>query len=39
MQWAGHMACMADRCIQGFGRKCLKERNNLEERNAKGSIA
>jgi len=38
MQWAGHVACMGEKCMQDFWWECLKVRNNLEDPNAKESV-
>jgi hypothetical protein len=40
MRWAGHVASMGgkERCIQGFGRGNLRERNHLGDPGVDGTI-
>jgi hypothetical protein len=36
MQWAGHVACMGEKCIQGFGRNALRKETTWKNHMQKG---
>jgi hypothetical protein len=38
MRWNGHVACMGERCIWGFGEKTLRKRDYLEDPGVDGRI-
>ena len=38
MRWNVHVARMGERCIQGFGEKTLRKRENLEDLGVDGRL-